>query len=218
MPSISTQPNRFYPNIPEIGQDSESHTLALQTIKDALQTHERRDNNYLKSFVRFEELVELGIINNSGEFVLDVSVGAGAVALDDLTDVDITSLVDNRILGYDFASSMWTSQSAGDLGVSEIGHTHPLPSIEFNDLTDVNLTGSNDFDLLFRSGGDWVPTAGLLQWDGSGLYIPTGDIHFYGPLDAVSQQIRQDFPNIDDLTISAGFGDVYLAATGDLCT
>lgn len=70
MPSISTQPNRAYPSIPEITEDSVSHTIALQAIKDALQTHERRDNNFLKSFVRFEELVDLSIINVEGDFVL----------------------------------------------------------------------------------------------------------------------------------------------------
>ncbi|KKM83934.1 hypothetical protein LCGC14_1304280, partial [marine sediment metagenome] len=34
-----------------------------------------------------------------------------------------------------------------------------------DDLTDVDLTGAIDNDLLVRSGGDWIDTAGLLTWD-----------------------------------------------------
>ncbi len=46
----------------------------------------------------------------------------------------------------------------------------------FNDLTDVDLTGAADNDMLFRSGGNWIDTAGLLTWDGLTLNL-TGDIH-----------------------------------------
>ncbi|MEE8599110.1 MAG: hypothetical protein V3S69_06325, partial [Dehalococcoidales bacterium] len=42
-------------------------------------------------------------------------------------------------------------------------------SIAFNDLTDVDLTGALNNDLLYRSGGNWIDTAGLLTWDGSDL-------------------------------------------------
>ena len=222
MPSISIQPNRAYQNIPDVSDDLASQKIALQTIKGALQTHERRDGNYLQSFIRFEELVELGIIDATGEFILDLAGSGGAVALDDLTDVTIGALVDNNILGYDTGSAMWTSQSAGSLNLSVIGHAHvlsditDLASLELGDLSDVTLTGAQDNDLLFRSGGNWLPTMGGVQWDGADLFIPTGDINFYGPLDAVSQRIRQGFPGANDLTIGAGAGDIYLDATGDV--
>ncbi len=39
----------------------------------------------------------------------------------------------------------------------------------FNDLNDVDLTGAADNDLLYRSAGNWIDTAGLLTWDGSDL-------------------------------------------------
>ena len=38
-------------------------------------------------------------------------------------------------------------------------------------LSDVDLTGQANNDLLFRSGGLWIDTAGLLTWDGSNLSI-----------------------------------------------
>jgi len=43
----------------------------------------------------------------------------------------------------------------------------------FDDLSDVDLTGAANNDLLFRSGGNWVDTAGKLTWNGSVLAANT---------------------------------------------
>lgn len=43
-----------------------------------------------------------------------------------------------------------------------------------DDLTDVDLTGAADNDLLYRSGGDWIDTAGLLTWDGTSVFTGGG--------------------------------------------
>lgn len=43
--------------------------------------------------------------------------------------------------------------------------------ISLGDLSDVDLTGATDNDLLFRSGGNWLDTAGALTWDGSVLNV-----------------------------------------------
>lgn len=97
MPALSTKPNRFYPSIPAITGDAATHESSLRVIREAIETHERRNNNYLKSFIRFEELVELGIINSSGEYVLDTGSGGAeindltaAVVWDDVPDANIT--------------------------------------------------------------------------------------------------------------------------------
>lgn len=63
---LSTKPNRFYPNIPAATQDLASLQNSVEQIRAAMLTHERRDNNYQKSFVRFEELVALGLIDSDG--------------------------------------------------------------------------------------------------------------------------------------------------------
>ena len=39
-------------------------------------------------------------------------------------------------------------------------------------LPDVDLTGAADNDLLYRSGGVWIDTAGILTWDGAHLVLP----------------------------------------------
>ena len=44
-----------------------------------------------------------------------------------------------------------------------------VDALVFDDLFDIDLSGAADNDLLHRSGGDWIDTAGALTWDGSAL-------------------------------------------------
>ena len=44
-------------------------------------------------------------------------------------------------------------------------------SILLDELGDVDLTGAADFDMLYRTGGNWVDTAGNLTWDGVALEL-----------------------------------------------
>jgi hypothetical protein len=46
-----------------------------------------------------------------------------------------------------------------------------LHPVAFDDLSDVNLIGAADNDMLFRSGGVWIDTNGVLTWDGTQLTI-----------------------------------------------
>lgn len=77
--ALSTKPNRFYPSIPTVTDDLETHLNALVQIKESIETHERRNGNYMKSFIRYEELVDLGIINEQGELILETGGGTSGV-------------------------------------------------------------------------------------------------------------------------------------------
>ncbi len=46
-----------------------------------------------------------------------------------------------------------------------------LHPVAFDDLSDVDLTGAADNDLLYRAAGVWIDTAGVMQWDGSQLTL-----------------------------------------------
>lgn len=100
MPSISTTGNRAYPSIPEITDESVTHTVALEAIKEALATHERRNRDFLNSFVRFGELVDLGIIDELGNFILEVTGGADAPNVVDGT-------VDGQVLVWDVGNNQY---------------------------------------------------------------------------------------------------------------
>lgn len=67
MAGISFKPNKAYPSIPTITGDLDSHTHALNAIAESVDIHERRTNNYLDSFVRVQELVDLGLIELNGD-------------------------------------------------------------------------------------------------------------------------------------------------------
>lgn len=147
MPSISTQPNRAYPSIPEITEDSVSHTVALQAIKDALQTHERRDNNFLKSFIRFEELVDLGIIDVNGDFILGLA---------NLNDTDLTDQAQGDLLynadGTEWQDTggllTWDGSTLATTGVISLpAGTEGAPSLTFTGDVDTGVfsPGANIF-------------------------------------------------------------------------
>lgn len=73
MPQISFDPNKAYPSIPTVGSDLNSHSRAIEAIKEALQIHERRSKDVLNSFVRVQELADLGLIQLDGSIVEDIT-------------------------------------------------------------------------------------------------------------------------------------------------
>lgn len=205
--ALSTKPNRFYPSIPSITAESETHTNALQIIKEAIETHERRTGSYLKSFVRFEELIDLGLITSDGEIV--DSAGGGitdapvdglvygrkdaaweTIALTELADVidTFSGLADGHVLTYDTTNG-WQNEAPA-AGVTT-----------FAALTDTDTTGLAIYHLTYWDGSDWIPTGSSLTWDGTKLQL--GNTNTINWLNAVSASITMlEFVDV------AGTGDV----------
>jgi len=71
MAQISFRSNKAYPSIPTVGETVESHSRALEAIREAVQIHERRTKDVMESFVRVSELVDLGLISVDGNVVED---------------------------------------------------------------------------------------------------------------------------------------------------
>ncbi len=68
----------------------------------------------------------------------------------------------------------WVALDGTPMFTNDLGTDFDLTSggaSAFNDLTDVNLTGAVNNDLLYRSAGDWIDTAGALTWNGSTLKL-----------------------------------------------
>lgn len=117
--ALSTKPNRFYPAVATPGQDLASLQSTVELMRTAMLTYQRSDANYNKSFVRFEELVELGIIDAEGNSTLSATSG-GATQLSDLTDVSSVAYVNRYVLvanGTDFAARALVEADISDLGV-----------------------------------------------------------------------------------------------------
>lgn len=53
-----------------------------------------------------------------------ISASSSAPALDDVTDVVITTPADNEVLAYDIGSGDWINQTAAEAGLATSGHNH----------------------------------------------------------------------------------------------
>lgn len=69
--------------------------------------------------------------------------GGGATTLDGLTDVTITSVVNNDILQYDSATGEWINAPAGSV-------TTPLGG-----LSDVTISNPNESQFIYYDGTEW---------------------------------------------------------------
>lgn len=122
--------NRRYPAAFTVTDDPRTHTLALQALIEGLNIAQRRTRDIANSFVRLEELEQIGLIqlNGSNFNVLSVLTdapsdgseyvrkdgewavatgGGGSVALDDLTDVTLGTPALNEVLTFN--GTVWES-------------------------------------------------------------------------------------------------------------
>ena len=104
--------NRKFPNPITVTDDTRSHTLALQQVIEALNIGQRRTKEIGSSYVRVQELVDVGLIEIVGNQLKLTNLGTavaagGATALADLTDVDLTGLADGNMLVYDSGTATW---------------------------------------------------------------------------------------------------------------
>jgi hypothetical protein len=75
--AVKIKTSRAYPSRPTVTDDIRSHTLALQLIISSLNIHERRVRDPRPSFVRLEELEDLGLIKINGDQMELVVQGSG---------------------------------------------------------------------------------------------------------------------------------------------
>ena len=112
--------------------------------------------------------------------------GSGSIAIDDLTDVTITSIADGQILVYDSNSSKWINDSL------------PTPSLDVDDLGDVTLTS--------------LANGQILKYDSANnVWINANEVT---PGDTVSvSQIQTTGTQIATITVSGTTTTIY-APTG----
>lgn len=66
MAEFTSQASGAYPGIPAISQDPNVQIDALENIKESLEIHERRTGNSEASFIRVQDLIDLGWIEKAG--------------------------------------------------------------------------------------------------------------------------------------------------------
>jgi hypothetical protein len=176
MPDIVLKANRKTPGVATIGNDLESHTRALQAIAEAIAIHERRTKNLLSSFVRVEELIDLGLLDLTGDTLTlsDDLGGSGAVdsvngqtgtvslGLEDLDDVDLDGLLDGDTLIYDatyglFVPGSPASSSGAVTKLDSITVGSATPTVTFSSISSAyshlrviySVNGSTQFGVMY---------------------------------------------------------------------
>lgn len=77
------------------------------------------------------------------DWVLEAKPAGGSnPALNDVTDVTISTVADNEVLAYDNGTSTWTNQTAAEAGLAAASHTHTA-----SEVTDFDTEVSNNTDV-----------------------------------------------------------------------
>lgn len=161
--------NRKFPNPITVTDDPRSHTLALQQVIEALNIGQRRTREVGSSYVRVQELVDVGLIEIVGNQLKLTNLGStlvagGATELADLTDVDLTGLADGDVLVWNSGTSKWEPGAGGGGGGSSDLYDQTL-----NNLADVSFYMPQDGDVL-----TYVADTGM--WDARQPYAASGDL------------------------------------------
>lgn len=219
--------NRKFPNPITVTDDPKSHTLALQQVIEALNIGQRRTREIGSSYVRVQELVDVGLIEIVGNQLkltnLGASVAAGASALADLTDVDLTGLANGDTLVYNSATLKWEPGTAVGGGATTL-----------DELTDVSIYAPQDGSVLAYNAdtGLWeVGEAGIgtVVVGGLGPLSPdtppvdpdagTDEFEFGSILDETGDRRAGATPwawrNQDATTAAVGGGNLILVAPSD---
>lgn len=69
------------------------------------------------------------VLSYNGTTWVNKTLSNPTYIFNDLTDVTLTSPVNNNVVVYDNASSSWVNKTLNQIGVSEIGHNHDTNSI-----------------------------------------------------------------------------------------
>lgn len=132
-------------------------------------------------------------MDDTGSVTGPLGTGGGG-ALNDLTDVTITSVTDNEVLGYDTVSGNWINQTAAEAGLAAATHTHAASDVNSGTFADARIAQSNvtqheaaltiletqitDGSVLARVGGNET-ISGNWTFNGTTVFNePGGDVDF----------------------------------------
>lgn len=165
--TLRLKANRRFPSIPVVVDDAKNHTQVLMAVKEALDIGQRRTNDLLNSFIRVEDLIDLGLITIEGN--TNALVGADLSEIADIGDLssaaagdflrfDGTEWINDQLALGDITQAMVTQhQTALSINWSQLVGTPP----SLDDLFDVDAPSPADGDVLTWNDGssEWIAAA-----------------------------------------------------------
>lgn len=109
--ALTLKANRRYPSVPVVTDDPKNHTQVLMAVKEALDTGQRRTGDLFNSFIRVQDLIDLGLITIEGN--------AQAIVGADLSEIanigDLSGSAAGDFLRFD--GSVWVNDqlALGDI-------------------------------------------------------------------------------------------------------
>lgn len=150
------------------------------------------------------------LVWDSGQnaFVVQAPGAAGAVALNDLSNVNVPAPNDEDVLSWDQGSGQWVASAIASGGVNTLV-----------DLLDTDMSGQLQRDLLFNAdGSEWQPTGQSFQWY-PGEYVQLGNnigINWYDSVAASTEMLVMETTEGDDApTTDPDIGSVVLLVSGE---
>lgn len=184
--ALRLKANRRFPSIPVVVDDAKNHTQVLMAMKEALDIGQRRTGDLFNSFVRVEDLIDLGLITIEGN--TNAIVGADLSEIANIGDLSGSAegdflrfrsgeWVNDDLFSTDITQVMVTQhQAALSIAWSQLTGTPP----SLDDLFDVDAPSPDEGDVLTFESGEWVasPSSG-----GVDLLADLNDVEIYAPSD-----------------------------------
>lgn len=119
--TLRLKANRRFPSVPVVTDNLKNHTQVLMSVKEALDIGQRRTGDLLNSFIRVEDLIDLGLITIEGN--TNAIVGADLSEIADIGDLsgaaagdflrfDGTEWINDTLVPSDITQVMVTQHQA----------------------------------------------------------------------------------------------------------
>lgn len=190
--ALRLKANRKYPSIPVVVDDPKNHTQVLMAVKEALDIGQRRTADLFNSFIRVEDLIDLGLITIEGN--TNAIVGADLSEIADIGDLsgaaagdflrfDGSEWINDQLGLADITQAMVTQhQAALSIAYSQLTGTPTIP-VNLDDLADVDTPAPADGDVLTwnDASNEWIAAAPTGGGGGATNLIDLDDVYVTYP-------------------------------------
>lgn len=162
--ALRLKANRRFPSVPVVTDNTENHTQVLMAVKEALDIGQRRTGDLLNSFIRVEDLIDLGLITIEGN--TNAVVGAD---LSEIANIgDLSGSAEGDFLRFDGTDWVNDQLALADITQAMVVQHQAALSINWS-----QLTGSVATIPIYRlPGATWVKGS-------SAIGLPVNDVSVY---------------------------------------
>lgn len=176
--TLRLRANRRAPSVPVVTDDPKNHTQVLMAIKESIEIGQRRTTDLLNSYIRVQDLIDLGLITTEGNTTAIVGADLSEIAnladlsgsaLGDFLRFDGTDWVNDQLALGDITQSMVTQhQAALTIAASQISNPSTLKPLDVRGANWVSsssalTSAANDVNVYVPYAGTIVGVAVLTE-------------------------------------------------------